>query len=98
MSLPLIFRPEAENDVLQARDWYERRRAGLGDKFGGAITQLLDRIQLSPELYAPTVGAIRRAKVRRFPYVVYSRIAERYVEVLAVLHGGRHPFSFGERL
>jgi|GEM_PF-2741884 len=31
MSLPVVLRPEAQDDLLAARDWYERQRAGLGD-------------------------------------------------------------------
>ncbi len=30
MSLPLIITPEAEEDLAEAKAWYERKRKGLG--------------------------------------------------------------------
>jgi hypothetical protein len=33
MSMPLIIRPEAEQDMAEARQWYEQRRDGLGNEF-----------------------------------------------------------------
>jgi hypothetical protein len=33
MSLPLNLRPEAEQELAKARDWYEDQRGGLGEEF-----------------------------------------------------------------
>ena len=33
MNRLLLVRPEAEQDLAAARDWYEQRRVGLGDEF-----------------------------------------------------------------
>jgi hypothetical protein len=41
MSLPIILRPEAQADMLLARDWYEEQRAGLGAEFAEAVEQIL---------------------------------------------------------
>ena len=89
MSLPVVLRPEAQDDLLLARDWYERQSAGLGDTFTAAVELLLARISGMPELYAVTFRRVRPAKVRRFPYVVYYRVLIDRIEVLAILHGSR---------
>jgi hypothetical protein len=38
MSLPVVIRPEAEQDLLSARDWYDQQRFGLGDEFTAEVT------------------------------------------------------------
>lgn len=91
MSLPITLRPQAQDDLLEARDWYERKSVGLGDDFAAKVEELLSRIQLMPELYAATYRNVRQAKLRRFPYVLYYRVLTDGIEVLAVLHGGRDP-------
>src|SRR5437016_4760994 len=91
MSLPVGFRPEAQDDVLLAREWYERQSPGLGDAFAAMVEQLLGRIVAMPESYAATFRGVRPAKLRRFPYVLYYRVLADRIEVLAVLHGSRDP-------
>jgi plasmid stabilization system protein ParE len=89
--LPLVVRPEAQVDLLEARDWYNRQRAGLGVEFIHAVEELFEQIRTNPEFYAQTLKHVRRGKVRRFPYLVYYRALDDRTEVLAVLHGSRDP-------
>jgi plasmid stabilization system protein ParE len=91
VSLPFVFRPEAQDDLLLARDWYQRQALGLGDAFSAAFEQLLARVEAMPELYAVTFRGVRPAKLRRFPYVMYYRLLADRIEVLGVLHGSRDP-------
>lgn len=97
MNSPLIIRPEAEQELAEARDWYEAQRNGLGDDFLAAIDPVFDQIRANPELYAPQYKSVRRVSLRRFPYVVYYRIVTGNVEVIAVLHGSRHPRHWRSR-
>ena len=39
MSLPLIVTREAEEDLAEAKAWYERKLAGLGDRFWSLLTR-----------------------------------------------------------
>jgi len=89
--LPLVVRPEAQADLLEARDWYGRQRTGLGQEFVDAVDELFDRIRADSKFYAETIQKIRRGKLRRFPYVVYYRSLDDRTEILAVLHGSRDP-------
>jgi plasmid stabilization system protein ParE len=97
MSLPVIIRPEAEQDLEEARNWYEGQRTGLGGEFVGAVDDVLGRIGDFPELYPAEYRGVRRAVLSRFPYVVYYRTTDSAVEVLAVLHGSRHPRTWRSR-
>jgi plasmid stabilization system protein ParE len=97
MSLPLIVRPEAEHDMREARDWYEGRRNGFGNDFLSAVEVVFSRIREFPETYAPEYRGVRRARLRRFPYVVYYRLTSEKIEVLAILHGSRHSRTWRSR-
>jgi plasmid stabilization system protein ParE len=97
MTLPLIVREQAECDMVEARDWYEGHREGLGGEFLTAVVDVFDRIRDSPESYAMEYRGVRPARLRRFPYIVYYRIVRDSIEVLAVLHGRRHPRAWRSR-
>lgn len=63
----MILRPEAEVDLVYARGWYERQRAGLGTAFLLCVEGVLERIDRSPELYAVVYRDVRRASRQRAP-------------------------------
>lgn len=44
MSLALIVRPAAEQDMAEVRDWYEGLRPGLGGEFLAVIEDAFARI------------------------------------------------------
>lgn len=95
--LPVILRPEAEQDLISARDWYDQQRAGLGDEFVAEVSVVFDRLAATPKLFAAIWQDVRACRVRRFPYVVYYRVLADCVEILAVLHGSRDPSAWQSR-
>jgi toxin ParE1/3/4 len=96
--LPLVLEPEAEADLLDAFEWYERQRTGLGHEFIDCVDDVLERISESPQLYAPTYCGVRQAFVRRFPYVVCFLIEADNISVIAVMHGRQDPREWQSRL
>jgi plasmid stabilization system protein ParE len=93
----MIIRPEAEADLVNARDWYERQRAGLGAEFFLCVEEMLERISRTPEMYRVVHHDVRRALTRRFPYAVYYRIAGNDVVVLGIMHTRRDPREWQSR-
>jgi len=87
----LVVRPLAEQDLLEAQQWYESQRSGLGADFRSTISGLLDLVGANPKLYPEVYRGVRRAVVRRFPYLVYFVVSEERVAVIACLHGKRRP-------
>lgn len=63
MAAELIFALEAEQDVNEAYDWYEKSRIGLGEEFLSCIEACVERICRTPELYANVHEDCRRALV-----------------------------------
>ncbi len=97
MSFPVVLRPEAEQDLIAARDWYNVKRDDLGDEFVAEITGCFERLAEMPEIFAPIWEDVRNCRTHRFPYVIYYRALVNRVEVLAVLHGSRDPASWRSR-
>jgi plasmid stabilization system protein ParE len=97
MSLPLIITPEAEQDLADARSWYEGKRAGLGERFVLCVEAALDQIRRIPEGATEVYPGIRRVVVRQFPYGVFYRIDTDQIAVIAVYHSKRDPRGWQER-
>lgn len=98
MSVPVVLRPEAQDELDDAYAWYERQRMGLGEQFLSAVQDVLDRIGEYPEAYAVVHRDARRGLVRHFPYSILYRVEADRVTVVGVFHGRRHPRSLGDRL
>ena len=71
----LFLRPEAEQDLATARDWYDQQRAGLGDEFLDAMALALRVLARDPELPRLYYRNFRRVMLRRFPYIRSSATA-----------------------
>jgi len=93
----LVFRPDAEAELLDARDWYEAQRVGLGAVFAAAVETTVTAILENPLAYPRVKGDTRRALVRQFPYAVYFRPTDDEIIVLAVMHGRRNPRDWRSR-
>lgn len=96
MSREVVFRPQAEDDVLAVRAWYESRQEGLGQEFGQAVDALVIRILENPLLFQRVHLETRRAVLSRFPYAIYFRSTDSQVVVLAV-HGRQHESHWQRR-
>lgn len=98
MPLRVAFRPEAQADILHARRWYGEQEAGLGEEFAAAVEAVVERIQAMPKMYVAVLRNVRRAKLRKFPYLLYYRAFDIRIEVVAVLHGSRAPRTWQDRI
>jgi plasmid stabilization system protein ParE len=79
MSRPIIITQEAEEDIAEAKDWYNMRRPGLGEEFLLCVEDALERVQRMPEIAAVVLPNVRRVSVRRFPYGVFFRASHEQI-------------------
>jgi plasmid stabilization system protein ParE len=98
VSLPVVLRPEASRDAAEARDHLETQQAGRGQAFLDRLNEVLARIGAMPEIYAVVWRNLRAARLRQFTYVVYYRVHDDRVEVLAVMHGSRDASAWQARV
>jgi len=85
----VLIRPRAEEDLRQARRWYESQRAGLGDEFLDEVNRAVLLLEEQPERRPVYYRGFRRLLTRRFPYKLFYRIETGLVIVVRVLHAKR---------
>jgi plasmid stabilization system protein ParE len=94
----LIYHPDAELEIVEAVQFYERRVAGLGNRFlqefDAAIRAILEAPKRSPLIE----GDVRRFVLQRFPYSILYRVEGEALRVLVVKQHSRHPDYWKGRL
>lgn len=96
MTPRFVFRPAARAELLEARDWYDAHRDGLGREFAESIDGTIARIGEHPELYPEVWLGLRRAVLLDFPYAVFYRLNRARLRflpsfILGAIRGyGRH--------
>src|SRR4051812_43089952 len=98
MSLPLRLLPEARAEFDDAADRYELQQAGLGVDFVARVREVFQRIAANPRLHATVYRDVRKAVVRRFPYIVLYREEAGEVIVIPVFHTSRDPSIWQSRV
>ena len=98
MSYEVQIRRAAELDIAEAQVWYETQRTGLGAEFRSEVSRIIERLAATPLIYQIVHRDIRRAIVRRFPYLIWYRVASDMVTVLACTYAGRDPERVKARL
>jgi plasmid stabilization system protein ParE len=93
LTRPVIVRVEAQQELDEAADWYERRRPGLGVEFVGAIDTALDAIAATPEAWPHWQSGYpyRKYVLRRFPFVVFFTVDSSGIQIVAFAHAKRRP-------
>ena len=91
MTFEVSFRPQAQQELQQAKEWYEAQRSGLGADFEREVGRVVALLAGSPLLFPRVHGETRRAMVRRFPYGLFFRILPTEVVVLSCYHLQRRP-------
>ena len=94
----VVILPEAVDDLVEARAWYEDRSVGLGERFLGRVNDCIERIQKNPELFERVYKDYRRAMVHRFPYVVFYEFSVDTIIVYSVFHSAQDPRKWRKRL
>ncbi|MFM7739172.1 MAG: type II toxin-antitoxin system RelE/ParE family toxin [Planctomycetota bacterium] len=97
MSPPVVFRPQAERELLDAEQWYEERGPGLGRRFRAAVDQTVSSVSTRPLSFATVDATKRRALVSGFPYCLYFAVIEDRIVVVGVLHARRDPTVWRSR-
>jgi plasmid stabilization system protein ParE len=95
LSFPVSFRPQAQRELQEAKNWYDAQRLGLGREFEVEVDRVVGLLRASPLLFPRLHAEIRRAMVRRFPYGLFYRVLPAEVVVLSCYHLRRRPRRWG---
>lgn len=93
----ISFHPAADEELLEATEWYLRRSATAAAGFVRDIEHALARIAESPERYPLTRFGRRRFVLLNYPYDVVYRVTALDIEIVAIAHHARRPAYWKNR-
>jgi plasmid stabilization system protein ParE len=91
MKRGFVLRRVAEKEFDDSIAYYESEREGLGQEFRATVEEYFQRIADNPEWFPEVRGEVRRAVVRRFPFVIHFLVEKERIVILSVFHTSREP-------
>ena len=70
----LIHHPDAEAELIEAAQFYERRVPTLGAQFLDAADRAISVISAAPDRWSIIEADVRHYIMPRFPYAIYYRV------------------------
>jgi plasmid stabilization system protein ParE len=96
--LDLIILDDAEDDLLNAYNWYEAKEHGLGDRFLSSVQDGLTLIRQHPEIFPVSLVECRRALISKFPFEIIYEKKENRVVVYSVFNCSQNPQKWKSRI
>ncbi len=91
MPYKIAVRPLATVEIIEAYDWYELQREGLGAEFLEELEFFYNSLERNPHSYTYYEQPIRQGKIKRFPYIIVYEIFDTTVVVYSVFMTDRDP-------
>jgi hypothetical protein len=88
----------AEQELVDAVDFYNQQCSGLGYEFAAEMKNTLNRIVSFPDAWPLLSKRTRRCMTNRFPYGVLYQIRTDHILIIAIMHLKRDPKKWQERL
>ena len=96
--LDFILSADAEDDLLEAYNWYESKEFGLGDRFLNSVQDGLILIRQHPEIFPVCTSAFRRALISKFPFEIIYENEENRIVVYSVFNCSLNPQKWRARI
>ena len=72
--LDFIILDDAEDDLLNAYNWYQAKELELGDRFLSSVQEGLTLIRQHPDIFTVSIVECRRALISKFPFeIIYEK-------------------------
>ncbi|MCL4456373.1 MAG: type II toxin-antitoxin system RelE/ParE family toxin [Nitrospirae bacterium] len=92
------FHPEAKEELLEAINYFEECRLGLGMDFSKEVFSTIQRIIHFPSAWSEFSENTRRCLTNRFPYGVIYQLIENEVIIIAIMQLNREPYYWEKRI
>jgi len=91
MGYEIELRSLAAIETIEAYDWYEQQRKGLGDEFIKELENFFSILIRNPNTYSYYDKPVRQGKIKRFPYVVVYEVVKSRIVVYSVFMSKQDP-------
>ena len=92
--MQVVFRPEAEQEVIKAQAWYEACSPGLGYEFARAVEVAVEQAIRMPVAHPLIAEGYRHVILRRFPYSILYVPSDSEILIVSCFHHKREPLSW----
>ena len=89
--------PEASNELIFAKKWYEEKSEGLGNLFYNEINNAVETIIKAPYTWPSYIDGTHRFVLRRFPFALIFFINNDLIQIIAFMHFKRKPNYWKKR-
>jgi hypothetical protein len=87
----------ARQELVEAKEHYDEKRAGLGDEFLEEFAAAVEYIRAWPGAAPRVSRRARRRQMKRFPYGIIYEVREDRLRIVAVMHLSRRPGYWKDR-
>ncbi len=91
MLYEIEIRPLATMETIEAYDWYELQKQGLGLEFLNELENFYEILLRNPGTHSYYEKPVRQGKINRFPYTVIYEVFEGAIVVYSVFMGKQDP-------
>ena len=89
---------EAEVDFDKSYEFYYEDSSKVADTFFKRINLGFENIKQNPNTFPIAYKDVRKFVVKKFPFVIYYRIINTVIQVIAIFHTSRNPEIWNERI
>jgi toxin ParE1/3/4 len=94
----VAFLPEAEQEMLEATEYYESQAPGLGGDYLAEVERAIGSLSSTPDTWPVIEGDLRRRLIRRFPVGILYKIDPEEIVIVALSHLRKNPAYWRQRL
>jgi plasmid stabilization system protein ParE len=97
----VVYTLEVVRELRAARQWYNARTPGTGERLVDLVDETVDKIADAPTMFPQDreTPNVRRARVPKYPYTLIFMVHDDVLVVLlALAHGRRKPGYWRRRL
>jgi toxin ParE1/3/4 len=84
MPYKITIRPLAAMEVIEAYDWYELQREGLGMEFLDEVERFYNNLLRNPQTHSYYEEPVRQGRMNRFPYTIVYEVIDDIIIVYSV--------------
>ncbi|MDP2183058.1 MAG: type II toxin-antitoxin system RelE/ParE family toxin [Actinomycetota bacterium] len=97
MTLPLQLHDDADLELNEAAQYYDRESPNLGAVFVDDVDMGFKRIREHPDSGPEVADGVRKMVLAKFPFTIIYAVEADHVRVLAIAHQRKRPFYWQSR-